>query len=253
MNDLTSTPGEDESRLDNISTRHSLLAKAHQESFVSSVAARQALVMRYNRAIRSYLGALLRNDQDADEVAQDVVVKILKGDFAGVRPERGRFRDYLKTAVRNAALSHLRRKGTAARADVALLEEERPELSSEGQWLADWRRSVLDGALQALKAYQEANPGNVYATLMQLLTDHPQDDSEQLAARLGEQLGRPVRADAARKQVSRARRKFAELLLEEVKSTLDDPTAARLEQELIEVGLMPFVQDFLPDDWKGER
>jgi DNA-directed RNA polymerase specialized sigma24 family protein len=251
--DKTPPPGADEaSRLDAISTQSSLLEQAHRGPASAAMPARNALVMRYRKAIRGYLGALLQNDGDADELAQEVVVKMLQGGFAGFRSERGRFRDYLKAAVRNAALCHFRRRGTSAHVELdaeGLADSAGPDPRSDETWLADWRRSLLEGARQALHAFQAGRPGNVYATLLDLLRDHPEDDREALAGRLAERTGQRLRADAVRKQISRARRKFAELLLEEVRRTLDDPTPERVFDELIDVGLLPFVRDYLPPDW----
>ena len=87
-------------RLDAITTRWSLIRQAHMVDR-DAAEARKALVLRYAKAVRSYVGGMLRNREDADELAQDVVVRLLKGDFAGADPTRGRFRDLLKTAARN--------------------------------------------------------------------------------------------------------------------------------------------------------
>src|SRR5437588_322359 len=89
-----------ESRLENIATQVTLM---HQALAPEGTSARNALVLRYRRAIRSYLGALLHNDGDADEVAHQVMLRMLEGAFNRATPERGRFRDYLKRSVRNAA------------------------------------------------------------------------------------------------------------------------------------------------------
>jgi hypothetical protein len=35
-----------------------------------------------------------------------------------------------------------------------------------------------------------------------------------------------------------------------VAQTLAEPTPACVEEELIEVGLMPYIRDFLPDVWR---
>jgi len=96
-----SSPGDEPSRLEAISTRWSLLRRAHGESITSAGEARSAIVLRYLPAIRRYIGALLQSDQDVDDVTHDVVVRLLSGDFAGADPARGRFRDLLKTAIRN--------------------------------------------------------------------------------------------------------------------------------------------------------
>lgn len=243
-------PSLNASRIEGIPTRHSLLEAAHQDDAARAGPARNALVMRYRKAIRAYLGRLLANDGDADEVAQEVVVKMLKGEFARVDAARGRFRDYLKVTVRNAALHHVRQRGKARAVTLApeLLGEEAP--ATEDSWLADWRRTLLEGARGRLRDYQARHPGNVYATLLDLMGEHPEEDSEQLAARVGQATGQPYRADAVRKQVSRARRKLAEFLVEEVTRTLDNPTPGEIEEELTEVGLLAFIEDFLPPDWR---
>lgn len=88
-------------RLEDINTRWSLLRLAHQSAVSQAGPARETLVLAYARAIRSYVGAIVRDSGDADELAQEVLVRILRGDFSGADPRRGRFRDLLKVAVRN--------------------------------------------------------------------------------------------------------------------------------------------------------
>jgi hypothetical protein len=57
-----------------------------------------------------------------------------------------------------------------------------------------------------------------------------------------------LRPDAFRKQLSRARPFFADLLRQEVAQTLDDATPEMVEEELIETGLMPYLRDLLRDE-----
>ena len=62
--------------------------------------------------------------------------------FPTADPGRGRFRDYLKTVVRNAARKHLRRgarPNDAERLD-GLAGPDPPDQS----WDAEWRRCVVD-------------------------------------------------------------------------------------------------------------
>jgi hypothetical protein len=206
-------------------------------------------VLRYAPAIRKYLEALLRNVHDAEEVSQDFLLKgILRG-FVRTTELRGRFRDYLKIAVRNTALTHLqrRRPTSPGGSDLAWMADPHDASSqAEQEWLAEWRRCVLDRVLQALDHHQQRTPGNLFYTVVRLSLDHPDEDSTALAARAGTLAGRPLRADAFRKQLSRARRLFAELLVAEVRQTLEQPTPERLAEEMAELGLLPFVGAFLP-------
>lgn len=223
--------------LEQISTRWSVLKDPVQ------------FLMRYGPAIRNYLGAILKNPHDADEVAQDILVRVVQDGFHRASPDRGRFRDYLKTSVRNAALSHLRRRQTVqpgAETMAQLADDDAPEAA----WLADWQRCILNKAWRALDGHQRCTPGNLYHTVLRLAVDYPDDDSKTLAERVATAVGRPMRPEAFRKQLSRARRLFAQLLLDEVMTTLDNPSPEEIEEELIELGLMSYLRDFLPDDWR---
>jgi DNA-directed RNA polymerase specialized sigma24 family protein len=236
------------SRLDAIATQYSLWQAAHHGSPETVRAARHALVLRYRKAIRRYFGSLLRDDAEVDEASQDFVVKMLQGKFAGTEAARGRFRDYLKTAVRNAARDRLnrRRRPDAGATGGPALDAQLDPAGVDDPWLDHWRRSVLDQARHALRGYEDAHPGNYSATVLDLLAAHPEDAREQLAGRLAEITGRPWQADAVRKQISRARRKLAGFIVDEVRHTLPDPTREAVRDELRETGLMPYVRDYLP-------
>lgn len=205
-------------------------------------------LMRYGPAIRKYLDALLKNVHDAEEVSQDFLVRVLEHGFASADPDRGRFRDYLKRAVRNAAFTRLRKRDTSVADEgvLATLAAEELLQAADEEFLADWRRCLLDRTWRALESHQRRSPGNLFYTALRLTVDHPEDDSEALAARASAFAGKPVRADAFRKQLSRARQTFARLLIAEVTQTLEQPTPEMLVEELVELGLMEYVRDYLP-------
>src|SRR5438045_8066419 len=66
--------------------------------------------MRYAPAIRNYLLALVRNPNDADDIAQEFLLQVTRAGFPTANPERGKFRFYLITAVRNAARAWFQRR-----------------------------------------------------------------------------------------------------------------------------------------------
>ena len=70
-------------------------------------------VMRYARAIQKYVFAIVRDPHDAEEVAQDFLVQVFDKGFCPENVSRGRFRFYLKSAVRYVAISHLRKRRSA--------------------------------------------------------------------------------------------------------------------------------------------
>jgi len=238
-------------RLDAIDTRWSLVRKAHASGEPASAEqARGILVMRYAPAIRRYIGGILKDRDDTDEVAQDVMVRFLKGDFAGADPDRGRFRDFLKAAIRNMVRNHWAKQNRrrAAVVDFDHLADD-SETKLESSWLGAWQTNVLDHAWSALKDFERMNPGNPAHALLKWRTEHPDETSEQLAARLSEKLGTAVRPANARQMLRRARLRFADLVVKEIALGLDDPTPTQIEEELAAVGLLEYVRDFLPDDW----
>jgi RNA polymerase sigma factor (sigma-70 family) len=238
------------SRLEAISTRWTLLRAAHDGSSGAAVAARNALVLRYLPAIRRYVGAILRNDHEADDVAQDVLVRLLSGDFAAADPERGRFRDFLKVAIRNMTLNHCNKRKRQRAADYDVVNLPSGDEGDERCWLEQWRDSVLDLVWKALEQQERTQRGNVAYTLLRLRTEFRDDSSEQLASRLSDKLGQPIRADACRQKLRRARLQFADLLIAEVAKGLRDPTAEKIEEELVALQLMDMVRNLLPEDWQ---
>ncbi len=247
-------------RLEEINTNWSLLRHAHQGPLTATGPARNALALRYNRPIVRYLRSLLGNEDDAGEVAQEILLRMLQGDFAGVTAEKGRFRDYLKKAVRNTALNFLERKhrtsnrvktlATLPENEAALLPRFPSLEEQDRQWLAQWRGTLLTDTFRRLGEHQERHAPNLYCTVMCLRRDHENETMQQLASRLAAVTGQPMTEGAFRVQLKRARHKFAELLLEEVACTLAEPSPEHVEEELINLGLLEYVHDFLPPDWR---
>jgi len=230
-----------ETNLDRISTRWSEIHDVEH------------FLVRYSASVRRYLEAMLGPGPDADDVCQEFFLRVVKTGFVRASAHRGRFRDYLKTSVRNAALSHLRKKQTEARTTGDhFLEDTIPDISEsdvDRAWLADWRNVLLGRAWQELESHQQRSPGNLFHTVLRLSVDHADEDSTALGGRASKLAGRPLRADAYRKQLSGARRLFAQLLVSELAETLQDPTPENLEEELVETGLSLHVMPFLPADW----
>src|SRR5437764_799312 len=181
-------------------------------------------VIRYAPAVQKYLGAILRDPADVEEVAQEFVLKVVEKGFAHARPAGGRFRDYLKASLRNAALTHLRKRAAHPAGDSAMLDElpaPPAEEVADAAWLAEWRGCLLERAWHALDAHQRSSPGNLFHTVLRLTVDHPGDDSPTLAARAATASGRPLKPEACRKQLSRGRQGCVDLLVRELAQTVD--------------------------------
>jgi hypothetical protein len=89
-------------------------------------------------------------------------------------------------------------------------------------------------------------------TVLRLAADHPDESSAALAGRASARAGRTVSVDVFRKQLSRARRRFAQLLVNEIGETLDEGVSAEdVVEELCDLGLLEHVRDFLPEPFRG--
>jgi RNA polymerase sigma-70 factor (ECF subfamily) len=209
------------------------------------------VIQRYSPAIRRYFGVLIRNQHDAEEAAQEFFLRIIRVGFFRACRERGRFRDYLRRAVRNAALNFLRdRRGRGPGVLQLPLEPvaEGPWPGEDREWLAGWRRCLLKRAFRALAGHEQRSPGNLCYTVLCAVAKYPYESCEALAGRVGRRTGRPLSGAAFRKQVSRARRLLAVVLMNEVASTLDHPTREQVIEELAALGLWDRVRAHLPPD-----
>ena len=244
MNESQNVVSEHLSRLENVQTRWSLLRQAGQ-SESSLVDARNTLVLRYAGPIRTYVMAMVRDNDDADELAQDAVMRLLKGDFAGADPNRGRFRDLLRTALRNMVRNHWKRQKVRK---ASTLEFDISEDSDDEQdpWLETWRNSLLDFAWAELKQIENDSDNRFPFTVLTVRTENPDATSSELAEKYSQTLGKPIKADTYRQQLKRARQVFSESLLRELRDGLDDPTPERVHDEVVALGLYEWLKDDLP-------
>jgi RNA polymerase sigma factor (sigma-70 family) len=233
-------------RLDAISTRWSLLRLAHG-SHAEASKGRQMLVLRYAPAVKLYVGAIVRQGDDADELAQDVMLRLMRGDFAGADPSKGRFRDFLKMAVRNMIHNHWAKRGRR-QTEVLSSEQGRDDEEREAEWLGVWQKTILKHALAQCQDDDRRTGGSAYQ-LLKLRMDYSDATSEELAELLSTKLKTTIKPEACRQMLRRARLKLAKALVEEVENGLEEESPARVLEELAALGLLEHVKDFLPSDY----
>jgi RNA polymerase sigma factor (sigma-70 family) len=209
--------------------------------------AQEKLLERYCGAIYRYLVSVLRDPHAADELAQEFALNFVKGNFKGVDPERGRFRDYVKTALFNLMRKHQRKRakepGTLD-SHVAEPAVEPDVAGDDAAFLKGWREELLARAWEALADF-ESQTGQLYHTMLHYKTRHPEESSAAMAEQLSARLGKKINAPAVRQTIHRAREKFADLLLDEVARSLAASDKEQLGQELAELGLLAYCQDAL--------
>jgi RNA polymerase sigma-70 factor (ECF subfamily) len=186
------------------------------------------------------LGAV-RDSEAAAELTQDFAVRFLRGDFHRADPGKGRFRDYLKTALIHMATDHRRAKAQQPRP----LDRDTPApametTDDEAMFIASWRAELLDRTWDAL-----ANASPTGHAVLMLHVAEPDLSSPQMAQQLQDKLGREMNADSVRKALQRAHERFAELLVEEVARSLDGPEDSELEAELSSLDLLRYCRSAL--------
>jgi RNA polymerase sigma-70 factor (ECF subfamily) len=234
---------EPDRHLSQILTHWSAVFQAHQGADSQVAAAQRELMERYGTAVHRYLMGLLHDPDTADELTQEFAVRFLRGDFRNVEPGRGRFRDFVKQAVRNLTIDYLRRRRTRPQVGI----EVRPEPSAtdpalhdfEEQFLVSWRDELMDRAWRRLAMHQERT-GQPYYTVLLYRAEHPEQHSPEMAEHLSSRLGRPVSSVWVRQSLLLAREKFVAFLLEEVAASLPEPRADHLEEELADLGLLEY-------------
>jgi RNA polymerase sigma-70 factor (ECF subfamily) len=240
-------PDRDE-RLSRVETQWTLLFRAGPGPD-RDAAAQQQLLLRYYAAAYRYLLGMVRDPAAAEELTQEFAVRFLRGDCRRADPGRGRFRDFLKTALRHLVIDHWRKRGREpallppdAVAEAAAAPAELEALDQ--QFLQRWREELLAQTWGALQAVQEET-GQPFHTVLRWKAEAQGLSAAELADRLGAAQGRAYSEVAARKLLQRARQRFAELLVEEVARSLPCCTPAELEQELIDLDLLSYCRSAL--------
>lgn len=89
-------------------------------------AALTELIGRYKKPILNFVYRLIGNASEADDVAQDVFVRVFQN-IRAFRPNKALFSSWLFQIARNAAIDHLRKR---ARRREELLDEATPAAAS---------------------------------------------------------------------------------------------------------------------------
>ena len=224
------------------------LRLAQHAEGTARLGAQTRVIQYYQRAVYKYLLALLRDTDKADDVFQDFALRFVRGDFKTWQADRGRFRDYLKTALRNLAMDRFRKE---QQGKVQPLVEgveppaaDLPHAEAERVFEQSWSEVALHRAWEALRRHEQEHDQPVH-TVLRCKAEQPTLRSHQVAEVLTGQLARPITAAWVRKWLAVARDKFAELLLVEVEKSLPEPSLDELEREVAELGLLEYCRKAL--------
>jgi RNA polymerase sigma factor (sigma-70 family) len=196
-------------------------------------AAMRELIGRYHDAVERYLRLKLRDQNLADEVFQEFWTKLLTHKLAGADNSKGRFRDYLRTVLHRLIIDHFRSRKLAALPPGDLLDPS----ANDADYDRVWREAVIKRVWSRLETYEASTPKNRYASVLHLRVGNPDASIDEIAHQLSEQTGTRVSPEAFRKTLQRARGKFLELLVQELRETVHPATPEDIEDEIYDLGL----------------
>jgi RNA polymerase sigma factor (sigma-70 family) len=225
------TPMSSENLTD-LETSWTTIRNAHCPGPVGQAAMRE-LIGRYHDAVERYLRLKLRDRNLADEVFQEFWTKLLTHKLAGADNNKGRFRDYLRTVLHRLIIDHFRTRKLQSLPPGDLLDPASPDADYDRVW----REAVIKRVWTRLDTYEVNTPKNRYATVLHLRVGTPKASIEELAQQLGEQNRTKVTPEAFRKTLQRARAKFLELLILELRETIHPCEPEDIEAEIFDLGL----------------
>jgi RNA polymerase sigma factor (sigma-70 family) len=210
-------------------TRWSLVLAAGEEPSAAAAAALEALCGQYRAPVYAFIRARGHDVDDAADLTQAFFTRLLeKRVLHTVRPERGRFRSFLLTAVQHFLANERDRVRTqkrgGAREHLSIDVEDaearyrlsaRADLSPDALFERDWALALLERAMAAVEAeYLEAGKGALFARLRGLVTGAAAESHKAIAADLGMSEG------AVSVALHRIRRRYGEALRSEILDTV---------------------------------
>ncbi len=208
------------------------------------------VLKRYCGAIYRYSLKVLGDADLADEACQEFAMRFVRGDFRHADPDRGRFRDYVKTSVIHL-LGEIRRSEQARLRALALnsgMVEVLPTPShsevEETEFQQVWRKELLNRAWYELERQQREDAPPYYAVL-RIKADQPDLTAVELATQLQNSSKGAYTASGVRQVLHRARELFADRLLAEVAHSVMSEDRAILMEELIDLDLLTYCREAL--------
>ena len=217
--------------LTDLETSWTTIRNAHSPG-PAGQAAMSELIGRYHDAVERYLRLKLRDQNLADEVFQEFWTKLLTHKLAGADNNKGRFRDYLRTVLHRLIIDHFRTKKQVPCPPATCSTPPGPTRTTTGSGA---RRSSSESG-RASRRTRPTRPKNRYATVLHLRVNNPDAPIEEIAKQMADQVGTPVSPEAFRKTLQRARAKFLELLIQELRQTIHPADPEDIEAEIYDLG-----------------
>jgi RNA polymerase sigma-70 factor (ECF subfamily) len=221
-------------------TRWSLIARV-QASDADSAAALEEICRRYWYPLYAFLRRSGVRPHDAEDVTQSFFLRVLSEEILrAASAEKGTLRSFLLSSLKRHLADHCRAANAGKRgggqvpipiewneAEQRYSVEPVDALDPETLYSRAWAHGLFESVRTQLRtAFLASHPtGNYTAIEPHLIPDEDRAPYRELAAQLGSTEG------SARLLVYRMRRKFRELIEEEIARTVTDP--AQIPGELV--------------------
>lgn len=226
-------------------THWSLVVRAGKRDDKDADEALAGLCQRYWYPLYTYVRRRVIDVNDAQDATQEFFTRLLeKNVLADATPERGRFRSFLLTAVKNFLNNQWDKANAQKRGggrhnlsldfdsgESRVTLEPAHDLTAERLFERQWILTLLDVVMRRLETeYESAGKSAQFERLKDVLAG----GGDRLPyATLAAELG--MSEDATRQAASRLRKRYRELLRTEVAQTVDEPNEVDAEiQSLFE-------------------
>ena len=226
-----------------MSTQWTIVLQVHGGEADAANAALAALGQRYLAVVYRYLlGAVAVIRTQPPSYHKSWRCAFFEAGSAMLIPGRGQFRTYLKTALIHLVDDYQKaRRGRPG--PLPLDVSDTPAAGGPGSGARlppELRAELLDRTWTALAAAQP-----IYHAVLLFRVENPDVPSTQMAEQLAARLGTPMRPDQIRKALQRSHAKFAELLVDEVATSLGNPSHDELAEEVRELDLLKYCRSAL--------
>jgi RNA polymerase sigma-70 factor (ECF subfamily) len=223
-----------------VTTHWSVVLAAGASLTEDRTRALEALCRTYWYPLYAYVRRTGRTPEDAKDLTQAFFAYFLqKGAFALADPERGRFRTFLLSALKNFLINEYHRQRAEKRGggrelislddaegEARYIAEPADLTTPEALYEQRWATTLLEAALKRLRQeYAATKHAAVFDALKAYVWG---EQSVTSCAALAAELG--VSEEAAKKVVQRLRQRYAQMVRAQIAETVGTP--AELEDEL---------------------
>ncbi|WP_220498335.1 RNA polymerase sigma factor [Rhodopirellula sp. JC639] len=192
-----------------------------------------ALCQAYWMPLYAYARCRIGDSHRAQDLTQTFFAKLLEKDYLlAADPAKGRFRAFLLTAMKRLMANEWDKRSALKRgggmvplsldfdiADCRFLESSNDSLTAEQIFMRGWVRTLLDRVFEQLRQeFEMAGKAQEFSHLKVFITA---TDAAVPTSTVAERLG--ISVGAVRVAVHRLRRRYRQVLREQVAATVDDP------------------------------